>query len=302
MNRPQDEETVPVSVIIPTFGRGAAILKVLERVSLCRPLPATIVVHVDAADSAIAEVKERFPSVVLLTSNTRLGPGGGRHRALMVCETPFAVSFDDDSFPIDENFFSEVVRLFTQNEDAALLAAQIWHRNEDVPELADWIFDRPSFIGCGFAIRVEAYRKIRGYLPRPVAYGIEETDVSLQLFAAGWRICQVGAIRVFHDTDLKHHNSPVITAASITNLGLYAFLHYPAKRFGWGALQVANRVKFLASRGRFRGIVAGLLAIPLDCYQFRQYRDPIDHTVLSRFFGLISRDSKPPVKASVNGS
>jgi GT2 family glycosyltransferase len=152
-----------------------------------------------------------------------------------------------------------------------------------------------------FAIRVEAYGKIRGYLPRPVAYGIEETDISLQLFAAGWRICQVGALRVFHDTDLRHHNSPVITAASITNLALYAFLHYPASRFGWGALQVANRVKFLASRRRFRGIIAGFLAIPLDCYRFRQYRDPVDHIVLSRFFGLISRDLKSPVTQCANG-
>src|ERR1700754_2745461 len=213
MDALQAKGTVPVSVIIPTFGRGAAILRVLERISLCRPLPAAIVVHVDAAsDGTIAEIKGKFPDVVVLTSSTRLGPGGGRHRALMECETPFAVSFDDNSYPIDQDFFAQVIRLFSENEGAALMAAQIWHRNEGVPELADWIFDRPSFVGCGFAIRVEAYRKIRGYLPRPVAYGIEETDISLQLFAAGWRICQVGALRVFHDTDLQHHESPVITA------------------------------------------------------------------------------------------
>lgn len=297
------EGRAPVSVIIPTYGRGAAIIKVLERIVLCRPLPAKIIVHLDApADNALADISRLFPDVVVLSSSTRLGPGGGRHRALMACDTPIAVSFDDDSYPIDEQFFSEVARLFAQNEDVALLAAQIWHRNEKMPELADWMFERPNFVGCGFAIRVEAYRKIRGYLPRPIAYGVEETDVSLQLFAARQRICQVGALRVFHDTDLKHHSSPVITAASITNLGLYAFLHYPVSRFGWGVLQVANRVRFLASRRRFRGIITGFLAIPLDCYRFRQYRDPVDPDVLSRFFRLISRDPKPTVQGSVNGS
>jgi len=300
---PSEEGRAPVSVIIPTYGRGTAIIKVLERVALCRPLPAKIIVHLDApADNALAEISGLFPDVLVLSSNTRLGPGGGRHRALMACDTPFAVSFDDDSYPIDEQFFSEVERLFVQNEGVALLAAQIWHRNEAMPELSAWMFDRPSFVGCGFAIRVEAYRKIRGYLPRPVAYGVEETDVSLQLFAAGQRICQVGALRVFHDTDLQHHSSAVITAASITNLGLYAFLHYPASRLGWGVVQVANRVRFLASRRRFRGIIAGFLAIPLDCYRFRQYRDPVDPNVLSRFFRLISRDPKPTMQGSVNGS
>ena len=190
MDRQQgNTETVPVSVVIPTFGRGSAILKVLERLSQCRPSPAAVVIHVDAAtDSTVLEINERFPDAVVLTSSTRLGPGGGRHRALMICETPFAVSFDDDSYPIDAGFFSEVVRLFSRNPDVAILAAQIWHRNEPVAELDNWMFDRPNFIGCGFAVRVEAYRNVRGYLPRPVAYGIEETDVSLQLFAAGWRI------------------------------------------------------------------------------------------------------------------
>lgn len=300
---PSQEGRAPVSVIIPTYGRGTAIIKVLERIAVCRPSPAKIIVHLDApADNALAEISRLFPDIIVLSSDTRLGPGGGRHRALMACETPFAVSFDDDSYPIDQQFFSEVERLFVQNEDVALLAAQIWHRNEDVPELSDWMYDRPTFVGCGFAIRVEAYRQIRGYLPRPVAYGVEETDVSLQLFAARQRICQVGALRVFHDTDLKHHSSAVITAASITNLALYAFLHYPVSRLGWGVLQVANRVRFLASRRRFRGIIAGFLAIPLDCYRFRQYRDPVDPDVLSRFFRLISRDPKPTMQGSVNGS
>lgn len=288
-------ERVPVSVIIPTFGRGAVMLKVLERISVCRPLPAQIIVHLDApADGTADKIKETFPDVVLLSSETRLGPGGGRHRALMVCQTPFAVSFDDDSYPVDEAFFADVMRLFAQHQDVALLAAQIWHRNEIMPELSDWMFDRPSFIGCGFAIRVEAYRRVRGYLPRPLAYGIEETDVSLQLFAAGQRICQVGALRVFHDTDLKHHSSAAITAASITNLGVYAFLHYPASRLGWGALQVANRLRFLIKRRRFRGIIAGVVAIPLDCYRFRKYRDPVDPAVLTVFFRLVARDPKPP--------
>ena len=123
---PSEEGRAPVSVIIPTYGRGTAIIKVLERIALCRPLPAKIIVHLDApADNALAEISGLFPDVLVLSSNTRLGPGGGRHRALMACDTPFAVSFDDDSYPIDEQFFSEVERLIAQNEGVAMLDTQI---------------------------------------------------------------------------------------------------------------------------------------------------------------------------------
>jgi hypothetical protein len=29
----------------------------------------------------------------------------GRHRCLLACKPPFAVSFDDDSYPVDSDFF-----------------------------------------------------------------------------------------------------------------------------------------------------------------------------------------------------
>jgi GT2 family glycosyltransferase len=56
---------------------------------------------------------------------------------------------------------------------------------------------------------------------------MEETDLSIQLFAAGWDIYEAGDLRVFHDTELKHHESPKITAGHIANTGLCAFLNYP---------------------------------------------------------------------------
>ena len=66
-----------------------------------------------------------------------------------------------------------------------------------------------------------------------VAYGMEETDVSLQLFAAGWDIYHAGRLRVFHDTDLAHHDSPEIVSGYVANVGLFAFLNYPVVGWYW---------------------------------------------------------------------
>jgi GT2 family glycosyltransferase len=277
-------ETVPVAVIIPTYNRGMAIVSVLEQILRCDPKPAEIWVHVDLADGELELVlHRRFPDVEVLTSPRRLGPGGGRHRCLLACNTPYAVSFDDDSFPVDPDFFFQVDKLFSQHSRAAIFGASIWQRYEPAKVRISNLVLTPSYIGCGYAIRLAAYRQVRGYLPRPVPYGMEETDLSLQLFASSWQIYEAGDLRVFHDSDLKHHQSSEITSGVIANMGLCAFLNYPVVGWGRGILQVINAVAFCIRMGRLRGICSGILQIPVDCYRNRRYRKPISWRTVKSF-------------------
>jgi GT2 family glycosyltransferase len=274
----------PVAVVIPTYNRGLAVLAVLEKIQECEPKPAEIWVHVDLADGVIeSELKRRFPNVSVLTSPVRLGPGGARHRCLLNCSMPYAVSFDDDSYPVDPDFFASVDGLFSDLPHAAVQGARIWHRHEPEKARTRSLVQCPSFLGCGHAVRLAAYRQVRGYIPRPVAYGMEEHDLSLQLFAAGWQIYEAGHLRVFHDTDLKHHESPEITSGAIANTGLYVFLHYPLIGWALGVTQVANKVAYCIRTGRIRGIWSGIARIPLECYRNRRYRNPIAWRTLSKF-------------------
>ncbi len=277
-------DTVPIAVVIPTYNRGAAIACVLEKMRECDPRPAEIWVHVDLGDGTLErELRRRFPEVRVLTSPTQQGPGGGRHQCLLACTTPYAVSFDDDSYPVDPDFFATVQRLFVEHPEAAIFGANIWHRHE--PEIARIknLVRVPSYIGCGHAVRLAAYRCVRGYLPRDRAYGMEESDLSLQLFAVGWQVYEAGELRVYHDTNLMHHESPEITAGVVTNVGLYAFLHYPMRGWSWGLLQLANKVIYCIRMGRIRGICSGIARIPFDCYCNRQYRKPIAWQTVRRF-------------------
>jgi GT2 family glycosyltransferase len=292
----------PVAVIIPTYNRGLRVLSVLEKIQACEPKPAEIWVHVDRADSAVeSELNRRFPNVGVLTSPIRLGPGGGRHRCLLECSTPYAVSFDDDSYPVDSDFFAWVERLFSELPHAAVLGASIWHRHEPEKARTKSLVQFPNYVGCGYAVRLAAYRQVRGYIPRPVAYGMEERDVSLQLFAAGWQIYEAGHLRVFHDTDLKHHQSPEVTSAAIANIGLYAFLHYPAIAWGIGIAQVTNKVAYCIRVGRFRGICSGIFCIPAECYRNRRYREPVAWPTLKRYLRF-RRTSIPQVLCPLNST
>jgi GT2 family glycosyltransferase len=276
--------TAPITVIIPTYNRGMNVLSVLEKIRLCDPAPLAIIIHIDQSDGRLeGELKERFPAAGILTSSARRGPGGGRHRCLLACKTPFAVSFDDDSYPVDTDFFASVEKLFSLHTKAAIIGATIWHRNESEKSRSDAFVRTPSYIGCGYAVRLEAYKDVRGYLPRPIQYGMEESDLSLQLFSAGWHIYEAGALRVLHDTDLKHHNTNEITAGTITNIGLCAFLNYPIVGWGWGLAQVLNIVLSSLAKRRFGGICAGILHIPIECFRNRRHRNPIDWQLLKSF-------------------
>jgi GT2 family glycosyltransferase len=287
--------TVPIAVIIPTYNRGMAVISVLEKIQACDPKPAEIWVHIDLADGILErELNQRFQNVSVLTSARRLGPGGGRHRCLSACNTPYAVSFDDDSYPVDGDFFASVQQLFSAHPQIAIFGASMWHRHEPAKVRTESLVSVPSYIGCGYAIRLSAYRRVRGYLPRPVPYGMEENDLSLQLFAAGLQIYEAGNLRVFHDTDLKHHQSAEVTSGAIANVGLYAFLNYPITGWGWGLLQVANKVAYSMRMGRLRGICSGILRIPIDCFRYRRYRKPVAWQTVKRFLHFC-RTSAPDV-------
>jgi GT2 family glycosyltransferase len=266
----------------------------LERVLACNPQPAEIWIHIDQSDGLLEKILfERFPGVQVLTSTSRLGPGGGRHRCLLACGVPYAVSLDDDSWPVDPDFFATIEPLFTKYPQAAVFGASIWHRTETEELRTKSVRRVVSFVGCGHAMRVAAYRNLRGYLARPMAYGMEESDVGLQLFVKGWHVMCAEDLRIYHDTDRAHHDAAEVTASTITNLALLAFLHYSTMDLGRGAAQVMNRIAFCLRKGRIRGVAAGIGGIARECYRNRNLREPLDHGVLMEYLRIRQSEGNP---------
>ena len=263
------------------------VIATLETILACRPAPGEILIHIDQPDDDLAPLlTARFPSIRVLTSPKRLGPGGGRHRCLRACTSPIAVSFDDDSYPLDVDFFRRVVALFETHCDAALLAARVWQRGDVVGPREPRLRRAKSYVGCGYAVRVEDYLRTRGHVSRSVPYGMEETDLAIMLFAAGRRVYESWDLRVFHDSDLAHHRRADITQGIIANVALFAFIHYPLSLCIRGLLQVANAAFFCLKSGRWKGLLAGLAGIPADCWQHRRLRSPLPSSVVHEFLEM----------------
>jgi hypothetical protein len=251
-------------------------METLSVILACDPPPKEIWVHIDKSDGVLeGKLSTRFPGVHVLSSPDRLGPGFGRHRCLQAINSDIACSFDDDSYPLVRDYFSTVATLFLDHPEAALMAAAIVERGQPVPEATPEVRPARAFGGGGHAIRVAAYQSVRGYVPRSVAYGLEESDLALQLREQDHAILQCNLLQVFHDSDLSHHDRPEIVAGVVANKVVLPFLRYPVLLWPLGALQLASTLAYCMRRRRWRGILAGLSAAPRACRELRAYRQPV---------------------------
>ena len=273
-----------ISVVIPTYCRVSKLKICLETIQSCEFPSSEVLVHIDFGDEETEAFLQdsRYPRVRWIMSDRRQGPGGGRNRLIQEAKSPLIASFDDDSCPLDPNYFQIATEIFAAHPQAAVLSAQEIRPKTTPPDPNSPIQPVSCFQNCACLIRRDAFLQTRGYLPLRYAYGMEEADVALQLLDLGWQILDVPQLRVFHDTELSHHASPAINAAHITNTALRVYLRYPPSHWPLGIAQVLNRVKYAAfSARRYDGILQGLAQIPPTLWKYRKQRNPVKASTLA---------------------
>jgi GT2 family glycosyltransferase len=264
---------ISITAIVTACQRIDQTLVTLQKIKACEPRPDEILVHIDANQTHCeAAIRDAFSEVKVICSEECIGPGGGRNKLIAAAKNEFIASFDDDSYPMDVNYFARVQTLFEKFPAASILCAVVYHQGQDIEpdtQVAEWVSD---FSGGACIYRRTAFQSTGGYVPLPVAYGMEEVDIALRLHAQGGRILRSSWLRVFHDTDLKRHAHPEVTAGSIANLALLTYLRYPPSLWIVGIAQCCNRILWLVRNGRRRGVLSGLLRIPRHLIQYRRFR------------------------------
>ena len=281
------EPVVPVTAIVTAFERAPQTIATLARLRSCRPTPAQVMVHVDGnRQQTAAAIRRADPAAEVVISTGHIGPGGGRNRLLAAAAHDLVASFDDDSYPIDGDYFARVVALFAAFPQASVVTAHVYHADEAVGadvKTAEWLAD---FSGGGCAYRRDHYLEAGGYVPLPTAYGMEEVDLALRLHGRGRRVLRTPWLRVFHDTDRARHADPEVTAASITNIALLTYLRYPVALWGAGLLQALNRIQWLLRHGRRRGVWRGIAGTPALARAFRSQRQALPAHVVRSYLRL----------------
>ncbi|MBB3777222.1 GT2 family glycosyltransferase [Erythromicrobium ramosum] len=259
------------------------LLDTLKALAACDTPPAEVIVHVDGGDQlSVDALKSLSSDVRILESSEILGPGGSRNRLLHAARNEVIVSLDDDSFPIDSDFFSAVDEAVKRHPTAGVIAMNIIHDGEALAERRPQVHPVADFVGCGSVYRKRALLNTAGYVPIQPAYGVEEADLALQIIDAGWDIIHDHDLRVRHATSRSHQATPTITSAHISNLALLAYLRYPVIYWPLGILQVANRIIWSIRNGRTSGVLAGLAAIPGKIWRYRAYRKPVSAATMRK--------------------
>jgi len=276
-----------ISAIVTAYERIDQTLNTLRVLEACDPKPDEILVHVDGNRTECeTAIRQAFLNVRVVVSHERVGPGGGRNKLVNAARCELIASFDDDSYPIDSDYFARVTRLFEQFPEASIVCAALYHAGETIAldkREAQWTAD---FAGGACVYRRQAFIDAGGYVPLPVAYGMEEVDLALRLHSKGGKILSTAWLRVFHDTDLGRHAEPHVTAGSIANLALLAYLRYPVSLWSIGLWQCANRVLWLLRHGRLRGIMRGLTMIPGHLRANRQFRLTVSNRAVRSYLAL----------------
>jgi len=279
--------TSEIAAIVTAYERTEQTLSTLRVIQSCQPPPAEVLVHVDGNRvGCAAAIRNAFPEVRVLLSRERVGPGGGRNKLVAAAHCDLVASFDDDSYPIDSDYFARAAQLFDKQPDASVICAALYHRGETIAldaQDAQWTAD---FSGGACIYRRDVFLAAGGYVPLPVAYGMEEVDLALRLHARGARILTSSWLRVFHDTDLRRHADLPVTAGSIANLALLAYLRYPVALWIVGVAQCLKRIFWLLRHRRMRGICKGVVMIPSHVFANRRYRMPVRYEAVRSYLAL----------------
>ena len=267
---------IPISVAVPACRRYEQLRVTLTRLRDSMPPPAETLVHLDGNDTKLRVLVEReFPNVRLLHSTGLIGPGGARNRLMREARFAWVAHFDDDSFPADVDFFARAWQLIARYPETAVFAATILP-TESLDSQGLWL--QAHYVGCGHLMSRGWFLRTRGYLPLPVAYNLEEVDVSIQLHDLGGRCLQSGDLRVFHDHPVPQRETEDTQVAMMINTVLFPLLRYPLSLLPQACGSILRRLLRLALGGEWRVILRSLRALPAAMCHYLPLRAPVRTT------------------------
>src|SRR5215217_7707874 len=197
------------TVVIATRDRRDALLGTLDRLERLPEPPPIIVVDNGSSDGTPDAVRRGHPAVSLIEAGRNLG-GAARTVGGRSARTPYLAFCDDDSWWAPGSL-QRAAELLDQNPQVALVAGRIIVEPDGRLDPTSLLMERSplprdprlpgpqilGFVACGAVVRREAFLASGGFEPR-FQVGGEETLLSIDLAAAGWRL-------VYADDVVAHH-------------------------------------------------------------------------------------------------
>lgn len=194
-----------ISVMITTRNRCADLRRTLGVLDAMNPRPDEILVTADGCtDGTVAMVREEYPQCRLIVNDPGHGSIPSRDRMLREAVGDLVVSLDDDSYPLDFDFFARLPTLFEVHPEAAVITfPEI--RDGDDPAGQTWDL-RGHYVAAypngAAAMRRATYLNLQGF-PTLFFHAYEEPDYAAQCYGHGMAVWFEPSMAI------RHHYSPV---------------------------------------------------------------------------------------------
>ena len=253
------------------MGGSSKLIQSLTRIFECVPLPHEILIHFDGGSEPTTDLGFDPPIPVrVLRSADFLGPGGGRHRLIKEASCDLVASFDDDSWPLDKDYFARALAVMGAFPNAVVLSPAVYLAEKPVRPVMAEVNESAAFEGSASITRRSFYLRLPGYVPVPQAYGVEEADVALQGHSAGFDVLSCAWLRAWHDR--PYADNVRCIAPWMANEVLLAYLRFPRWLQPWGWWRAIRHFIphwRLDNASQFLGVLA---RSPALCVRFAGYQ------------------------------
>lgn len=270
-----------ISYVIPTRNRREVLDGTLRALGGLPRHDGEVIVVDNGSDEPVRVENELANGldVRVIRSEENLG-AAGRNVGVLHADVAsrWIVMLDDDSVPRDVEF---VERLRRQASDVGAVLADIhlprMRRREDggLPEV---------FIGCGVAIRREAFLACGGY-DAAFGYYAEEYDLAAKLMLSGYRMVFDAAWRVDHLKDGTNRNIGLIVERLTRNNGWVMQRYAPESERRARLREICQRYRMVGEKEGVRQSYArGLVELRRTVRM--QERREMPREMFDRFTGL----------------
>ena len=196
-----------LTVMIATRNRRDDLRRTLMQIAALDPAATEVIVCADGCtDDTAPMVRREFPQCMLIENTPARGSVFSRDRMLRMAAGEIVLSLDDDSYPVEKDFFARVRNLFVEYPEAAVISFPEVRDNGESANATKTPDSPPHLVSaypnCAAAMRREAYLKSHGF---PVFFGhmYEEPDYALQCYALDYEV------RFDPSLQIRHHMSRV---------------------------------------------------------------------------------------------
>lgn len=193
-----------LSIIVLNYNRADETRKTIEHLrNLGKELPNIEIIAVDNAssDGTWDYLKSVSHDVRIMKMASNIGIEA-INRACEKASSRYLMVIDDDSHPVDASCLERIICTLDKNKKIGIIACRIesgsgkrvreWH----IPD-SDLFGPSPAFIGCGFAIRKDLFRR-SGWFPKEFFLYQNELDTAIKARLAGFDIVFDPDCRVVH--------------------------------------------------------------------------------------------------------